>query len=89
MLTSLTVRRPIAVVKLLCRCWQRRRFVWQDPVVLLDDVPRHMWMWLALVLTPRAFWRDKVELYVSGVKVCEKLARYPTMKALSHVFIGG
>jgi hypothetical protein len=40
-------------------------------------------------LTPRALWRDKVELYVSGVRVCEKLARYPTMKTVSHAFVGG
>ncbi len=61
----------------------------QDPTILLDDFPRHMWVWLAVVLTPRALWRDKVELYVSGVRVCEKLARYPTMKTVSHAFVGG
>ena len=56
---------------------------------MLEDTPRHMWMWIVLVLSPRAFWRDKVELYVNGVRVADKLVRYPSMKSVTTAFIGG
>jgi hypothetical protein len=30
-----------------------------------------------------------VECFVSGVRVCDKLARYPVMKSVCAAFIGG